>query len=75
MTKKTLKQVDETKKPVITQLIADLIEECKKDGKSLHYFGATDEVRNFLKEGGKRRRRENEDTLIRAWTYGYEVDK
>ena len=32
MTKKTLKQVDETKKPVIPQLIADLIEECKKTG-------------------------------------------
>lgn len=73
MTKKTLKQVDETKKPVIPQLIADLIEECKRDEKSLHYFGATDEVRSFLKKDGKRR--ENEDTLIRAWTYGYEVEK
>ena len=73
MTKKTLKQVDETKKPVIPQLIADLIEECKKNGNSLHYFGATDEVRNFLKKDGKRR--ENEDTLVRAWLDGYEVEK
>lgn len=30
MAKKTLKQVDETKKPVIPQFIADLIEECKR---------------------------------------------
>ena len=73
MTKKTLKQVDETKKPVIPQLIADLIEECKKTGYSLHYFGATDEVRSFLRKDDKRR--ENEDTLIRAWTDGYEVEK
>lgn len=75
MAKKTLKQVEETKKPVIPQLIADLIEECKRDEKSLHFFGATDEVQSWIKKDGKSKRRENEDTLVRAWNGGYEVEK
>lgn len=69
-----IEQLDEPKKPVIPQFVADWIDECKRDKKSLYYaLESRDEVNFWLERDEKIR--ENEDTFARAWLDGYEIEK
>lgn len=69
-----INQIDEPKKPVIPQFVADWIEKCKEAKRSLYNaLEENNEVNCWLERDEKIR--ENEDTFARAWLDGYEVEK
>ncbi len=69
-----ISQIDEPQKPVVPKFVAEWIEECKRDEKSLYYaLESSDEVNCWLERDDKIR--ENEDTFARAWLDGYSVEK
>ena len=67
-----VEQLDEPKKVVVPQFVADWIEECKKKG-DLSLGGAIQlacpEIYEWIREW------DNQETFALAWIFGYEVEK
>lgn len=73
-----ISQIDEPEKPVIPQFVADWIEECKKQRRSLRDSiskSAPFAVASWLMHFGERYNYKNQDIFARAWLDGYEVEK
>lgn len=73
-----INQIDEPEKPVVPQFVADWIEECKKQRRSLRDSiskSAPFAVASWLMHFGERYNYKNQDIFARAWLDGYEVEK
>ena len=69
-----LNQLDEPKKVVVPQFVADWIEECKND--DFHLFGAMEAISlNQKKLDYWFREDDNMELFARAWLDGYEKEK
>ena len=68
------RDINEPKKPVVPQFVADWIEECKND--DFHLFGAMEGISsNQKKLDYWFREDDNMEIFARAWLDGYEIDK
>ena len=71
-----VRKIDEPEKPVVPQFVADWIEWCKKNKITL--LGADTAICNnknirVLDASGWAWK--NQETFVKAWIYGYEVEK
>lgn len=76
--KDIINQIDEQKKPVIPQFVADWIEECKNQRQCLRGSiskSAPFAVASWLMHFGERYNYKNQDIFTRAWLDGYEVEE
>lgn len=68
------RDINEPKKPVVPQFVADWIEECKND--DFHLFGAMEGISsNQKKLDYWFREDDNMEIFARAWLDGYEIEK
>lgn len=65
------KQLDEPEKPVVPQFVADMIVKRKRAGQSV--VKAIENLRFY--EDACKWVRNNGETFVKAWLYGYEVEK
>ena len=78
---KLIDQLDEPKKQVIPQFVADYIEQSKKDNDSINQvFAFIDdkedkELWHWLFPSMYEEKRTNQEVFMRAWLYGYDVEK
>ena len=71
-----LAELDESKKPVLPQFVADWIEWCKKNKITL--LGADTAIcnnKNIRSLDASGWAMKNQETFVKAWIYGYEVEK
>lgn len=66
-----VKQLDEPEKPVVPRCVADMIVKRKRAGQSV--VKAIENLRFY--EDACKWVRNNGETFVKAWLYGYEVDK
>ena len=70
------KQLDEPEKPVVPQFVADWIEWCKKNKITL--LGADTAIcnnKNIRSLDASGWAMKNQETFVKAWIYGYEVEE
>mgnify|MGYP003425806717 FL=1 len=71
-----LAELDESEKPVLPQFVADWIEWCKKNKITL--LGADTAIcnnKNIRSLDASGWAMKNQETFVKAWIYGYEVEK
>ena len=71
-----LAELDESEKPVLPQFVADWIELCKKNKITL--LGADTAIcnnKNIRSLDASGWAMKNQETFVKAWIYGYEVEK
>lgn len=71
-----LAELDEPEKPVVPQVVADWIEWCKKNKITL--LGADTAIcnnKNISSLDASGWAMKNQETFVKAWLYGYEIEK
>lgn len=75
----TVKQIDEPKKAVIPQSVADWLEVCKENLAISLFFAMTPDVLEVNNQSAETiywlKSARNQETFAKAWLYGYEVEK
>lgn len=74
-----VKQIDEPKKAVIPQSVADWLEVCKENLAISLFFAMTPDVLEVNNQSAEviywLKSARNQETFAKAWLYGYEVEK
>ncbi len=75
----TVKQIDEPKKAVIPQSVADWLEVCKENLAISLFFAMTPDVLEVNNQSAETiywlKSARNQETFAKAWLYGYEIEK
>ena len=75
----TVKQIDEPKKAVIPQFVADWLEVCKENLAIGLFFAMTPDVLEVNNQSAETiywlKSARNQETFAKAWLYGYEIEK
>ena len=76
---KVVEQLDEPKKPIIPQSVADWLEVCKENLAISLFFAMTPDVLEGNNQSAEviywLKSARNQETFAKAWIYGYEVEK
>ena len=76
---KIIKQIDEPKKAVIPQSVADWLEVCKENLAISLFFAMTPDVLEVNNQSAETiywlKSARNQETFAKAWLYGYEIEK
>lgn len=74
-----VKQIDEPKKAVIPQSVADWLEVCKENLAISLFFAMTPDVLEVNNQSAETiywlKSARNQETFAKAWLYGYEIEK